>query len=32
MYIDPFVFGIIVGCLGETVALVIWAYILGRKK
>ncbi len=32
MWINPVAFGAIIGCLLETVAILIWAYIAGRKK
>lgn len=32
MYVNPFIFGIIVGCLGETIIILLWAYIVGRRK
>lgn len=32
MFVNPVVFGAIIGCLCETVALLVWAYILGRRK
>lgn len=32
MIVDPFWFGVLVGCLVETVLLVLWAYYIGRKK
>lgn len=32
MYISPFVAGIVVGCLVETVALVVVALYVGGKK
>ena len=32
MYINPFVFGILVGVIGEFMLFVIWAVIAGSKK